>query len=405
MKIVGFALIAMALVILGFVIVRESTPEPCFASAYSPPVSSAEGEFEDLEPRLITDRLDQPSDMFVLPGSSYLFVVEKPGRVVIIDDGVVQDRPVIDMTSRVASEENEQGLLTALPHPDFAENCKIYLFYTDKRGDSQLVEARVSGIRQPSISTGSFRTVMTIPQPHVWHQSGSMIFDSDGYLWLTAGDGGHIGDPNNEGQDPNTLLATVMRIDVSEMPYRVPPDNPFVNSEEGADEVWAYGVRNPWRIWIDDGDVYIPDVGQEGYEEIDIVSIDEPGQNFGWSVTEGFECYDKEPDDGQDPTCDPSRFTMPVAGYAHEDTGCAIVGGPVYRGRDIPELDGHYFYADFCRGWVRSLVYETGEVHDDGEWVNLDQSLVTTFATDWTGEMYYANLDGSLWKIVPVRTG
>lgn len=403
MKIVGFGLIAVSLVILGFVIVAENSSEPCFATAYSPPDVGVAGDLEDLEAQLITDQLDQPSDMFVLPGSSILFVVEKPGRIVAVEDGAIHDHPVLDMTSMVESGENEQGLLTALPAPDFADTCKIYLFYTDTHGDSQLVDARVSGIEQPTISTGSFHAVMTIPQPHIWHQSGSMFFGPEGYLWVTAGDGGHIGDPNNEGQNPRTLLATVMRIDVSVSPYAIPPDNPFNGSDEGADEVWAYGLRNPWRIWIDEGNVYIPDVGQEGYEEIDVVPIDEPGHNFGWSVTEGFDCYDKDPDDGLDPVCDPSSFTMPVAGYVHQDTGCAIVGGPVYRGRDIPELDGHYFYADFCRGWVRSLVYQDGEIHDEAEWDRLDQSLVTTFATDWAGEMYYASLDGSLWKIVPVR--
>lgn len=405
MKILGFGLIAVSIVILGFVIVAENVAEPCFGNAYSPPEIDVEGTLQDLEAQLITDRLDQPTDMFVLPGSAALFVVEKPGRIVIVDDGTIRDQPLLDMASMVESSENEQGLLTALPHPDFAENCKVFLFYTDVDGDSRLVEARVSGIDQPTIGIGSFHTVMTIPQPHVWHQSGSMTFGPDGYLWITAGDGGHIGDPNNEGQNPKTLLATVMRIDVSESPYRIPPDNPFYGRDRGADEVWAYGVRNPWRIWIDDGNVYIPDAGQSTYEEIDVVPIDEPGHDFGWSVMEGFDCYDRDPDDGRRPTCDPSRYTMPVSGYFHEDTGCAIIGGPVYRGRDIPELDGHYFYADFCRGWIRSLVYEDGSVHDEVEWDALDQSLVTTFATDWTGEMYYANLDGSLWKIVPVRSG
>jgi hypothetical protein len=230
-----------------------------------------------------------------------------------------------------------------------------------------------------------------------------MIFGPDGYLWVTVGDGGNIGDPRGHGQNPNTLLATVIRLDVSDLPYRIPPDNPFVDSEKGADEVWAYGLRNPWRIWIDDGNVYIPDVGQFQYEEIDIVPIDEPGHNFGWSIAEGFDCYDRDEEDEVVPDCDPTEFTLPVHGYIHENTGCAIVGGPVYRGRDIPELDGHYFYADYCRGWVRTMRYTDGEVTEDREWDALDMTLVTTFAVDWVGEIYYANLDGNLWKIVPVR--
>jgi len=404
MKIIGVGLIVFgAMIVSSYLLVSGPPSDPCVDSTFTPEPDPATGELIDLEARLITDDLVQPSDMFVLPGSPRLFAVEKPGRIVIVEDGVVGDTPVIDMRSIVESDENEQGLLTALPHPDVASNCLIYLFYTDLAGDSQLVQARISGTAQPVIDIRSFRTVITIPQPHVWHQSGSMIFGPDGYLWVTVGDGGNIGDPRGHGQNPNTLLATVIRLDVSDLPYRIPPDNPFVDSEEGADEVWAYGLRNPWRIWIDDGNVYIPDVGQFQYEEIDIVPIDEPGHNFGWSVLEGFDCYDRDEEDGVVPDCDPTEFTLPVHGYIHENTGCAIVGGPVYRGRDIPELDGHYFYADYCRGWVRTMRYTDGEVTEDREWDALDMTLVTTFAVDWVGEIYYANLDGNLWKIVPVR--
>lgn len=379
-----------------------SASQPCYGAASSlvePAHEVADGELTGLAAERVVDGLDEPVDMFTLPGHDSLFVVEKPGRIVRVGDGGALDPPVLDMSALVLNGGNEQGLLTVLPDPDFALNCRIYLFYTDSFGDSRLARATVSGVAEPSVDIRTLQTVLEIPQHQDWHQSGSMIFGPDGYLWVSVGDGGGIADPHGHGQNPYSLEATILRLDVASDRYEIPADNPFADSDGGRPEVWAYGLRNPWRISIDPPTrrLYIPDVGQANVEEIDIVDMSDAGRNFGWSVTEGSGCFEAT-------TCDTTGITMPVYEYEHENTGCAIVGGQVYRGQAIPELDGQYFFADFCSGWIRSLAFDGTEVTGTTNWEGLEvDRLITSFGADQAGELYFMNLDGGLWRIVAMR--
>ena len=220
-----------------------------------------------------------------------------------------------------------------------------------------------------------------------------------GTCGVSIGDGGGIGDPDRHGQNIGDLRGSLIRIRPERDGYSVPDDNPFAETSGARPEIWAYGVRNPWRIFIDapTGMLYVPDVGQNEVEEINVVPVKTGGFNFGWPITEGSRCFES-------PTCETEALTSPVHEYEHEGNGCAIVGGSVYRGAAIPELHGQYFYADFCGGWVRSFRFNDGGVAEISKWGRVDKGrLITSFATDDEGELYYVNLTGEVWKIVPVR--
>jgi glucose/arabinose dehydrogenase len=404
MKVVVLAVVFFgASLILASLVGLSNGVAPCYEPSIDETAQAepADGELLGLAAEPMAEDLEQPSDMFTLPGQDDLFVVEKPGKIVPIEEGGVVGPPILDMSSLVLSDSNEQGLLTVRPDPRFAETCLLYIFYTDTYGDSQLATVRASGTDSPTVNIRTLEHVLEVPQKQDWHQSGSMVFGPDGYLWVSIGDGGGIGDPHGYGQNPRRLEASILRLDVDGSSYGIPPDNPFANSSEGRPEVWAYGLRNPWRISIDEdtGLLYIPDVGQEETEEINVVDLRSAVLNFGWSITEGSNCYEAS-------SCDTDGVTQPVYEYAHEGKGCAIVGGQVYRGRAIPELDGQYFFGDFCGGWVSSLEYADGGIVSTDIRSDLGtHRLLTTFGADSDGELYFMNLDGGLWKIVPVRAG
>lgn len=351
-----------------------------------------------LQPRLIVSGLDSPVDVVGDPASDRLFVVEKKGRIRIIDDRSIQDEPFLDITQWVGSVGNEQGLLSLRFHPDFASNGRVFAFFTDKAGTSHLIEARVDPRNEDKVDPATIRRMLTLPQYGQYHQSGSMFFGPDGYLWVSLGDGGGIGDPEKRGQDPTTLEASIIRIDVDYgSPYAIPVDNPFVENGLGRGEVWAYGLRNPWRISFDSqtGLIYIPDVGQEGSEEINVVPLNAGGHNFGWSVSEGTDCYGAE-------TCDFTGQTMPVYQYLHNGNGCAMIGGQVYRGDLMEELNGHYFLSDFCLGWIRSVVLDDNEVYSVHDWTKSTEDRlgnVTSIGADRNGELYVSTLEGEIWRL------
>lgn len=364
--------------------------------AEAPPVpSSVEGLA--LAPVLVAEGLDSPTDVVGDPSSDRLFVVEKAGTVRIVDRGTILDTAFLDITRWVESKGNEQGMLSMRFHPQYEENGRVFFFFTDRTGTSQLVEGQVDFDMPDVVQPSSLRPVLTIPQYGQYHQSGSMFFGPDGYLWLSLGDGGGIGDPEGHGQDIENIDASIVRLDIdSARPYAIPDTNPFVG-RVGLDEVWAYGLRNPWRISYDaeTGYLYVPDVGQEGSEELNVVPLGEGGHNFGWSVSEGSVCYEAE-------DCDMSGHTMPAYQYLHDGNGCAIVGGGVYRGSLMPELGGHYFFADFCLGWIRSVLLDDDDVWMVVDWTHdRDDRLgnVTTFGTDRHGELYVANLEGQVWRL------
>lgn len=350
-----------------------------------------------LQPKLVVDGLDRPVDVVGDPGSDRLFVVEKPGTIRIVDDGRVLEEPFLDIVDMVLSEGNEQGMLSMRFHPDFESNGRVIVFFTDLDGTSQLMGGRVDQTNRDRVDRDSLKNILTIPQRGQYHQSGSMFFGPDGFLWLSLGDGGGIGDPDKQGQNPDTLLASIVRIDVDHgRPFAVPSNNPFVEGG-GRPEVWAYGLRNPWRISFDEttGFLYIPDVGQEGSEELNVIPMRESGHNFGWSVSEGTGCYNAE-------TCDMRGHTLPVYEYLHNGNGCAMIGGGVYRGELMKPLEGHFFFADYCLGWIRSVVLDDEEVFDVVDWTRRREDRlgnVTTIGSDRNGEFFVANLDGEIWRL------
>lgn len=360
--------------------------------------TTSQGELLGLRAELITEGLVDPVDVMQLPGWDLLLVAEKPGRIVAVRDGVILDKPVLDISDRVSSDINERGLLTIEADPHFENSCRLFLFFTDLDGDSNLVSARVTGTYMPTIDPASMRTLLVVPQRQRYHQSGSMVFGPDGELWVSIGDGG-LGQQRNA-QDPQTLEGSVIHLDVVSGPYVAPGQNAF-GVELDIPEIWAIGLRNPWRITIDHetGTVYVPDTGFETTEEINIAPIARAGLNFGWPVTEGEVC-------SQQADCDTSPFALPTYSYPRGGGHCAVIGGVVYRGDAIPELQGHYFFGDFCSGDIRSLYYQSGVVTDFTEWKpELDMgATMTSFGTDSAGEMYVTALSGKLWKIVPRRS-
>ncbi len=345
---------------------------------------------------LITDDLRQPVFVAAPPGSEVLYVLERGGRIQAVGpDGSIST--FMDLTGRVGSGGIEQGLLGLAFHPGFAGNGRVFAYYTNRNTDSELVEFAVP----PGAEEGdpdSIRVVLNVTQPTIRHNAGMLEFGPDGYLYVSLGEGGAAG---VNSQNPKTLLSAILRLDVDgEFPYEIPPDNPFADGVDGAPEVWAYGLRNPWRFSIDPVDrlMYIGDVGHERWEEVDVVSIDGGGYNFGWLRMEGSHCF--SPRD-----CDPTGMVLPVLEYGHED-GCSITGGYVYRGSLIPELAGHYFYSDWCTGFLRSFRY-TGAASEQIDWSEQigDVGMITSFGLDGSGELLFTTWGGGLHRIVPVRSG
>ena len=333
------------------------------------------------------------------PGDSRLFIVEKGGVIRIVKDGSLLPSPFLDLSSKVSGGP-EQGLLGLAFDPGYATNGRFIVHYTDVSGNTTLSAYRVSATDPDQADPATETILLTVEQPFPNHNGGQILFGPDGMLYLGLGDGGSGGDPGGRGQSLADLLGDILRLDVSSgTSYTVPPDNPFVGQTGPRPEVWSYGLRNPWRFSFDaaTGDLYIGDVGQNVWEEVDVVAAAAGagrGANFGWNVTEGRHCY-------ASPGCDTSQFTMPVLEYSHAQ-GCSISGGYVYRGAAIPALQGHYFYADYCQGWVRSFRLENGQAVDAHQWPTLAPGgAVPSFGQDAAGELYVMNSEGRVFRIVP----
>jgi glucose/arabinose dehydrogenase len=337
------------------------------------------------------------------PADDRLFVVEKGGYIRIVENDARLSGSFLDVNTLVSSG-GEQGLLGLAFHPNYASNGLFYISYTDTSGDSQIVEYTVSS--DPNVAdAASARSILSVDQFASNHNGGMIMFDPDGYLLFGLGDGGGGGDPGEHGQNPNTLLGSLLRIGVdgddfpsdSTRNYTIPSDNPFVGTS-GADEVWSYGLRNPWRFSIDDetGLIYIGDVGQNAWEEIDAAAFATSGLNYGWNSFEGNHCYDTG--DG----CDPTGLTFPVYEYPHAE-GCSVIGGYVYRGNEFPDLVGHYFFADYCLGELRSFKYESGTVGSDRNWTaDLGRlGAVSSFGVDSSNRLYIMNSSGDLMRLAP----
>jgi glucose/arabinose dehydrogenase len=336
--------------------------------------------------RRIHRRLSRPVLVTHAPGdASRLFIVEKTGTIRISRGGVLAREPFLDIASQV-SGASEQGLLGLAFHPKFSSNRRLYINFTNRRGDTRVVEYRVDADRPDRVDTSTARELVAVDQPYTNHNGGHLVFGPDGKLWVGLGDGGSAGDPKRAGQDPGTLLAKMFRIDV--------------DAREPTPEIVAMGLRNPWRYAFDPrtGDLYIGDVGQQLWESIYAVPADRlTGHNFGWSVAEGAHCYRQR-------RCDRSGFTAPVVDYGHTD-GCSVTGGMVYRGKALPALDGAYFYADYCTGLLRSFRWskESG-VRDHWDWRPVldpgrNVNSVSSFGVDAAGELYLVTLVGDVYRL------
>ena len=326
------------------------------------------------------------------PAGGHDFVVEQPGRIVRV---AADDHPVaLDIRDRVR-HEGEQGLLGLAFHPQFAENGLAYVNYTDLQDRTVVAQFEV---RDGVFALESQIGVLAIDQPAPNHNGGMIAFGPRGNLWVGMGDGGAANDRFNNGQDPHTLLGSMLRIAVpgtAKAPYDIPELNPFVDGVDGAPEVYWTGTRNPWRFAFDffgDGvnaDVWIADVGQGEVEEVSVMHSEEARANFGWPIMEGSECFQAD-------ECDTSSYILPVTEYRH-DEGCSITGGHVYRGSAIPELAGHFFYADFCTGIIRSYSPASG----DHDWTEMLGSVQGTsgFGIGGDGELYVVSHGGTIYRL------
>lgn len=317
-----------------------------------------------------------------------LWIAERPGRVRVLD-GEDLGEPVLDISDETTTD-GERGLLGIAFDPEFAH---FYVSFTDGEGNSRIDEFAV---QDGQLQQDSRRTVLTQEQPYANHNGGGLAFGPDGMLYIGFGDGGSSGDPEGNGQNPGTLLGKILRIDPGKGdPYAVPEDNPFAGDPEARPEIWAYGLRNPWRFSFDaaTGDLLIADVGQSVREEIDWApASSQGGENYGWSEMEGSLPYQE----GQEP----ANHVPPVHEYDHTPSRCSVTGGYVYRGEAIPELRGKYLFSDYCEGAVRALTMENGEVTGETE-LGVNGGEVVSFAQASDRELYVLALDGSIYRLDP----
>jgi glucose/arabinose dehydrogenase len=350
-------------------------------------------------------------------GSGRLFVVEKAGRIQIVQDGTLSGTPFLSIEDRVGSDGSEQGLLSVAFPPAYEQKAHFYVNYTDLNGDTVVARYHL-GADPDRADPASEEVVLTQTQPYVTHNGGQLAFGPDGYLYVGMGDGGSAGDPDDNAQDPTSLLGKMLRIDVEpaapappftatdyvylpvvlggrEAPrYQVPQSNPYTDTAGYRGEIWALGLRNPWRFSFDrsTGDLYIGDVGQGAYEEIDFQpSPSSGGENYGWAVMEGSHCY-------PGPPCDQTGLVLPVAEYGHSGGNCSVTGGLVYRGPGNPTLTGIYVYGDYCSGRIWGLV------QDGGAWqaglLKETGLTITSFGEDETGNLYVADFrEGAIYQI------
>jgi glucose/arabinose dehydrogenase len=348
-----------------------------------------------LSARLVVSGLRNPLDLqSVTEDRERLYVVEQGGRIRVVRSGQLQAASFLDVSDRVTAG-GERGLLGLAFHPRFAQNRRLFVNYTNRAGDTHVAEFQAGSPDAADASTE--RVLLRVAQPFSNHNGGGLAFGSDGYLYIGLGDGGSSGDPMGNGQRLDTLLGKMLRIDVDGLqPYAVPADNPFRSRPGAQPEIWAFGLRNPFRFAFDraSGDLYIGDVGQGAVEEIDVAPARTGGQNYGWNVTEGSACF--SPRTG----CDRSGITLPVYEYDHSQ-GCSVTGGVVYRGCRMPGLSGTYFFGDFCSGFVRSFRVAGGAATEARAWSLGGIDAVSSFGVDADGEVYVVDYDGEVYRLEP----
>ncbi len=333
------------------------------------------------------------------PGdTNRFFVVEKGGAIRIIKNGALLPLPFLDLTAQV-STGGEQGLLGLAFDPQYAANGRFYVNYTDTAGDTVVARYRVSSDPERA-DPNADRVLLAVDQPYANHNGGHLAFGPDGYLYVGLGDGGSGGDPHGNGQSRAELLGSLLRIDVRPAgAYAIPLDNPFVGQPGARPELWDYGLRNPWRFSFDraNGDLYIADVGQNRREEVNVATTASGGGrglNYGWSVMEGTLCFNPAS------ACNTAGLTLPVLDYGRSGGACSVTGGYVYRGAAAPALQGVYFYADYCAGWVKSFRYADGRVTEGSDWPQLAPGgNITSFGEDAAGELYILTQQGGVYRV------
>jgi glucose/arabinose dehydrogenase len=378
----------------------EPSPSPTIRGSTNPPLPTGPDRLALEE---VATGLQAPIGVVAAgDGSGRLFVLEQAGRVMVVgDDGGLDPQPFVDLADRIESG-GERGLLGLAFHPDFARNGSLFVHYS-RSGDGATVVAELqANAARTAADPASERVLLTQQQPFSNHNGGRIAFGPDGYLYLGLGDGGSGGDPLGNAQNTGVLLGKILRLDIDGQPtagkaYAIPADNPFasggVRPGEGAPEIWAYGLRNPWQFSFDPqaGDLYIGDVGQGAWEEIDRQPSDSSGgENYGWAVMEGRHCYVAG--------CDQAPYVKPIAEYGH-DLGCAVTGGDVYRGSAQPDLVGIYVFGDYCSGRLFTLQVDEGTVTPK---VVLESGLaISAFGTGDDNEIYVADVrGGSIYRVL-----
>jgi glucose/arabinose dehydrogenase len=351
--------------------------------------------------RQVASGLDNPVFLTAPVGDPRLFLVERPGRIRIVQNGGLLALPFLDISASV-STIGEAGLLSIAFHPQYATNGMFFVYYTDRTGDI-VVERRSVSPNPNRADPTAVLEIIRIPHPGFTnHYGGLAAFGPDGYLYLGTGDGGGAGDPAGNAQNLASLLGKLLRLDVSGAtagaPYTIPADNPFVGQAGRRAEIWASGLRNPWRFAFDGGNLTIADVGQGNREEVDISPLSQGGLNYGWNIREGSLCYNAASCAGAG-----AGFTMPAFEYDHA-AGCSITGGYVYRGRAIPELAGQYFYSDFCGGFLKSAVAAGAGLRELANWDIGKPGGIVSFGRDADGELYLISAGGVVYKLVRAGT-
>ena len=330
-----------------------------------------------------------PTDLQAPAGDDRAFLATRQGTIFVIADGALSPEPFLDLTGEVLSAGSEQGLLGLAFHPRYRDNRRFYVFYTDSDGHSQIYEYRTDPGNPNRADASTAHRIITIKQRRAVHMGGQLQFGADGYLYISVGDDSRT----DNAQDPKTAPGSILRIDIDDGdPYQIPADNPFAAGRGGLPEVWAYGLRNPWRFSFDGPNIYIADVGGDNREEINIADASKSGTNYGWPHMEGTHC--------RHPNC--AGLFTPQIEYNH-DKGLAVIGGYAYRGTAIGEMTGRYFYSDVTGRWIRTFLYnDDGQVTEHYDWSPATENIgqVWSFGKDGHGELYVLT-DNAVHKIVP----
>ena len=334
-------------------------------------------------------------------GDARLFIVDRGGRIRIMRDGRMLTLPFLDISGRI-STAGEGGLLSMAFHPQYERNGHFFVYYSDFNRNIVVDRYTVSGNADIANATSALQIISIPHSAFTNHYGGQVAFGPDGFLYLATGDGGGAGDPLRSGQDFTSLLGKVLRLDVNNASasnrYDIPPSNPYIGMSSRRNEIWASGLRNPWRFAFDTTGLYIADAGQDRREEINLAGLAQGGLNYGWNIMEGSLCYATA-------TCSQTGLTLPALEYDHgtnDVNGCSVIGGYVYRGKAVPELAGRYFYSDFCGGYLKSLqATGTGNgVREQTDWNIPDIGNVVSFGHDADGELYIVGSDGRIHKII-----